>query len=488
MIVPQPCNRRFPTQLRTTNSPEIANASLLAVLIRSLFFFFVAWPAIAQVSISFNNTGLASVTYNGTNFLSYGDLRLDQVEFLNPDGTITDGSTSSTVVVDTTNGIQTRTYSWGTITETYAASGNRLQLSVTVSNQSSLPIQGLLIEPLGVQFPSTIAEFINPGYPQMTNSLGQPAIAQLTFSSGAVALSNDDVAKPLVLGFPSVITTPNTTVPIALVTDRVSWYCSCYPTIVRPIAAGASDSFHFSLRFGGTGSTTTTLAPDLYQAFATAFPATMPAWPDHRAIGSIHLSTNTMGLSGWTTNPRGFLSDQSVDVTTAAGVAALQPRVLNSANDDIAILQNMNAQGMIAWDVEGEQFGPYNGDPTQLATLAPEMDPIADQYFRRFTDAGFRVGVTIRPQQLVIAPGLTSSQQNFVADPTPILLAKAQYAHNRWGATLFYVDSNINSWTDPNPIDPTIFKTLQAAMPDSLFFPEHSVAEYWPTPFRISSF
>jgi hypothetical protein len=31
-----------------------------------------------------------------------------------------------------------------------------------------------------------------------------------------------------------------------------------------------------------------------------------------------------------------------------------------------------------------------------MPTLSPEMDPIADDFFKKYTDAGLRCGVTIR--------------------------------------------------------------------------------------------
>lgn len=450
----------------------------LSSLFVPLLLTLQASPAHAQqtVSISLNSTGLASLSYNGINFLSYGDLRLKQVTFQNSDSSVSYGNISSTVAIDTVHQTQTRTYDWGSIVESYSTSGSTLAISLTVNNTSPLPMKGIWFEPLGLQFPSTIAEFA-AGYPLMLNTLGQPAVQMLTYSTGAVALADDDNLKPLLLGYPYPVNSPNATVPIAVVTDRYD-ACTCFPTIIRPIPAGATDTFHISLRFGPTGSTLTTLAGDVYQSFAADYPFALPAWPDHRPIGSLHLATNTAGLSGWTTNPRGYLNDTTIDVTTPAGVADFQQRMLGWADNDIAVLQGMNAQGMIAWDLEGQQFGPYNGDPTQVGTLAPEMDPIADEFFRRFTDAGFRVGVTIRPQQLTVAPDLSSSQQDFLDDPTQLLIKKAKYAHDRWGATLFYVDSNVKSWTDQTAIDPMIFKNLQAALPDSIFFPEHSTLQY----------
>jgi hypothetical protein len=161
------------------------------------------------------------------------------------------------------------------------------------------------------------------------------------------------------------------------------------------------------------------------------------------------------------------------------------------------------------------------GDPRVFASgYAPEMDAVADQIFSTFTQAGYRVGVTLRPQSMqwgttlpstctystdnnyksyfikVNAPYLqkfyacydpagvkwslipnangsqTSLTSNQVQAEEAQLLSKAQYAHNRWGATLFYVDSAV--WVGGTPLNAQIFRDLQAAMPDSLFMPEQS--------------
>ena len=51
-----------------------------------------------------------------------------------------------------------------------------------------------------------------------------------------------------------------------------------------------------------------------------------------------------------------------------------------------------------------------------------------------------------------------------------LLRSKAAYARDRWGVTIFYVDSAV--YTGGGPIDPAIFRTLQKEFPDSLFIPE----------------
>jgi hypothetical protein len=94
------------------------------------------------VSIAFNSTGLSSLQYNGTEYINYGDLRLDQITFGSPGGSTFSGSTSSTVAIDPIRQTQTRTYNWGSIVVAYSVtSSNRLSLTVTVNNASSSPIQ-----------------------------------------------------------------------------------------------------------------------------------------------------------------------------------------------------------------------------------------------------------------------------------------------------------------------------------------------------------
>jgi hypothetical protein len=109
----------------------------------------------------------------------------------------------------------------------------------------------------------------------------------------------------------------------------------------------------------------------------------------------------------------------------------------------------------------------YIGDPRVATQTLPELgfDNTLDEYFRRFTTAGFRVGVTLRPTQFT-ATSPTTGTQTDVADPAALMIAKARYARDRWGATLFYVDSN-------DAFRGQDISRLAAALPDCLFIPEH---------------
>jgi hypothetical protein len=149
-----------------------------------------------------------------------------------------------------------------------------------------------------------------------------------------------------------------------------------------------------------------------------------------------------------------------------------------SADQTISILRDMNAQGMVLWDVEGEEFKhaiTYIGDPRLLPSLAPEMDEFADAYFAKFRDAGFRVGLCVRPQVFTKTSGRTPEQRETV-DPAKILIDKIAYARKRWDATLFYIDSN----GAPNsPLDPDVFRKVVEQFPDVLLIPEHANLQYY---------
>ena len=153
--------------------------------------------------------------------------------------------------------------------------------------------------------------------------------------------------------------------------------------------------------------------------------------------------------------------------------------ILNAfADESIGILRDMNAQGMILWDVEGEEFKhaiTYIGDPRLVPSLAPEMDELADKFFARYRDAGFRVGLCIRPQLFSRRPG-NQVEQRDTPDPAKVLIEKIAYARKRWDATMFYIDSN---GSPNNPLTAEVFRQVLDQFPDILLIPEHSNLEYY---------
>lgn len=430
----------------------------------------------SNVSIQFGSNGLSSLKHNGIEYLSYGDPRLDMLQFTGTGGQLVNGDVSGSISVDATNRRVTRTSSWGAMVLDYTPGPDRLTVAVTIRNNSAEAIQGIWFEPLGLHFPSSVSEY-NGSIPLIVNTVGRLAVQPMSYSGGTMILVAEDVAKPLQIGFPWAFDGNRSTFPLTLNTGRVSSLPDSYPLIKRPIPAHASDSFTFSLRFGPAGSTKDTLAGDMYGRYAAVFPQTLN-WPDRRAIGALFVSTAD---TKYPNNPRGFFLDPNLNVFTPAGKAELWSRMMAYADYSIGVLKSMNAQGMIMWDIEGQQFPhaiSYVCDPRQVGTLAPEIDGITDAFFKKFRDAGLKVGVCLRPQDFRLAADGKSAQQVSVDDPTALLMDKVRYAHDRWGATIFYVDSNVNE-KDPNPTDAEVFAQLLAAFPDVLFIPEHQNLRYY---------
>ncbi|MEJ0088694.1 MAG: hypothetical protein WDM80_02925 [Limisphaerales bacterium] len=197
-------------------------------------------------------------------------------------------------------------------------------------------------------------------------------------------------------------------------------------------------------------------------------------WPDRRPIGALFLASNS---SSSPTNPRGWFNDPKLDFTGTNGAQRFKKALFEYTDRSIDILKRTSAQGVIVWDLEGEQYPhktTFIGDPRLLNRMAPEMAPLADELFGRLRNAGFKVGLTVRPQQLVFRPGWTEQSQ--VINIKKALLGKIDFARTNWGATLFYIDSN---WGLRRPDEMWQLRSLAKERPDILLIPEHTYLPYW---------
>ncbi len=288
-----------------------------------------------------------------------------------------------------------------------------------------------------------------------------------------------------------------------------------YRQTIRP---GETQRFVHVLRFGEPEETLTTLAPEPFEEFRQAFPQ-LVNWPDRRPVGMWFVAEGSQRSA---TNPRGYLWNPQLNVADRASFRRL---LLAKADEIINRMNQMQPrpQGIIVWDLEGQEFNhafTYIGYPNKLNELAPEMDAVADELFERFRAAGYHVGVTIRPQIFdsgyQLPPRCSSEGYPWVNDKflkldavfpyrlyrcrdgaweatlngpgaqknvdidaqiLDVLRAKISYARNRWGARLFYVDSN--AYTGQGAVNPMIFRTLAAEFSDCLLFPELETDYYW---------
>ena len=199
-------------------------------------------------------------------------------------------------------------------------------------------------------------------------------------------------------------------------------------------------------------------------------PGTTWRWADRRPLGVMMLCS---AHPGWATNPRGWLNDPTIDVTTPAGVAAFERRLDGLIDLTIELLRAQDAQGVVFWDLEGRQHVvSYVGDPRQLARFAPEMEAYADRMFARLRAAGFAVGMVLRAQAAVWeADGIP--QVRTVQDPAGLLGDKIAYARQRWGATLFPLLGQSGSAMGME----TICRRVIAHQPDILLMPTAADAD-----------
>ena len=427
-----------------------------------------------RVTMEFHPSGLTAIKFNGTNFLDFGEFRVVRATMRQPLGATVTADLNSRVTVDAAAQTITRKFRWGAVSTQYETEGNRLLIKVTTKNTSSDTIDGVVYEPLGLIFPSKVLEY-DGSSPLLGHNVGNPTVVGLSYKDGVIVLVNEDVRKPLIIGFPWALDRPaNTIFPLRIVTGRDSMLPDMLPYIQRPIKPGEADVFTLSLRFGSHGSSAVTLADDVLKKFAAVFPTELK-WKDRRPIGTVTLAT--AGLNS-PTNPRGWFQDRKLDVTTEEGRADFHRRLLQVAESTINVLRDMNAQGMITWDIEGQEHAAaiYAGDPRAYATLAPEMSQVADEYFRTVRDAGFRVGVCVRPQELVIDKAHNNVFERETQDPKQVLMQKIAWAKQHWGASLFYIDFN----GDPSrPLDADIVNDVAKAFPDVLLIPEHKNLRYY---------
>ncbi|BAU11418.1 hypothetical protein LEP3755_19120 [Leptolyngbya sp. NIES-3755] len=204
-------------------------------------------------------------------------------------------------------------------------------------------------------------------------------------------------------------------------------------------------------------------------------------WIDRRPIGTMFLSNGTAYTPN---NPRKWLNARDLDLSTAAGKEEFRKRMIALANFSITHLKQIDAQGVLVFDIEGgeAESGEYTwvGDPRLVGERAPEMEEIADEFFQTFKKAGFRVGVTIRAQFMFPYPTPLPRRWwekdknlarywSYRTDEEAIegISKKIAYARKRWGATLFYIDSN-------NEKALSVIEKLQQKFPDTLLIPEHT--------------
>jgi len=257
---------------------------------------------------------------------------------------------------------------------------------------------------------------------------------------------------------------------------------------------GQTTRLTISLR-PGTKDAPLAPAQDILDAYREAHPM-MLDWPDRRPIVRSFLGDNLPFHEA--TGPE-FVKPE-VQVTDK-----FRQRVMNHADQLIEDMKRIDAQGMIIWNVESNGGRlQYVGTPQMIEYFSPEMDAVADEFFKKIRDAGFRVGVCLRPSDIIIGQndkGEYFYRHAYPRDESVVdrLDREIKYAKQRWGATLFYVDTNRvyampkneqekEGWPRRDNGKFEVYKALMNAEqweellrrnPDCLFTVEHTYARYY---------
>jgi HEAT repeat protein len=411
-------------------------------LIATAAFSFPKTPASASeqrpaLIVRYASGGLASVTYDGNELLASN---------IPPDGALTrsDGTNVGLTLpagsARLENGVLTRTYPGLVIVTTLRQDKDDLVMTVTYQNKGIQSISAIEDKPFALRFPrrplgitwkwdySTSVDLDEaPGV--VIADWGVDKLA-LVVNQGSATADAANTVHPMSMGFGS----PSGEIPRAYpITFRTTFH--------PPLEPGHEWTFQASLRFAPSNKPTMEFVGDVYRNFAAAYPFTLN-WPDRRPIGTVFLAQSAMH---WPTNPRGWFADEKVDVTTPKGRKAFHDRLMKYADTCIYEIKKCSGQGMICWDVEGDQMPhaiTYLGDPRILPKEAPEMDAAADEFFKKFRDAGLKTGVCIRPSQ-VFSDGAGGWKHRQVRDCIAEMSDKIAYAKRRWGCSIFYMDTNV---------------------------------------------
>ncbi len=433
---------------------------------------FVGAGAAAQggLEVSFDDNGLRTLAYGDESFAEDPTFRVVQVRLATQaGGSLIADLSEERRSFDPTERRLTLAYAWGEVRCTYQREPDRLGLTIEVQNRGALTVAEIVLCPMETRFPQP-PEGWQPHMPYRGFNLDAPTAVAAKCANTAVVVCNEDVSRPLQVGWAGRESLESRPMVVATSSDWMAEMLN--PRLARPIHPGLSDRYEISLRFAPTGTDTQALTADIDRRFAEAHPSIIH-WPDRRPIGALFLSSSDLGAPA---NPRGWFGDREFALDPENGYTGFRERLLGWARQSVEILQDLGCQGMITWDIEGQEHPhaiSYLGDPR---SLPPEMEAAVDDYFAVFRDAGLRTGVCVRPQIPVRSAYGDGVRQIEPPDPVANLDAKITYAKERWGCTLFYVDSN----GDPNiPIPASVFRALAGRHPDVLLIPEHETAAYF---------
>ena len=292
-------------------------------------------------------------------------------------------------------------YPWGAATFDYAPRPDRLGITVTIENASDRTIADFDVRPLELRLPEGVEE--RKRWNRMVSMPDHVGVVEAAYGEEKLLLACETMGYlRFGLGRPRE---GRREMPVVLQGGLHMMKPGGveYPLLGLPrVGPGERLEVRFSLRFAPADADTDGIVADVYDAFR-AYHRPRLVWKDRRPVGAIFLPTGR----GPAKNPRNWFKAKDLDIRTPEGREELRERMMDFADRCINTLQKTNAQGMIVWNPEGgENPHPitYIGDPRMVRLVAPEMEEIYPEFFRKFTEAGLRTGCCIRPTQVYMTP------------------------------------------------------------------------------------
>lgn len=402
-------------------------------------------------------------------------------------------------------------YPWGAAFFAWRAEAHRAVLDLTLVNQTDQTLADFRVRLASLRFPEP-PEGMAPEKPRMERSFDNLAVVEAKWPDAKLLACVDTIWPPLHFGFGEATDDAGRVRPLVVqggIPAPAPEADTVHPHGLPRIPPGGHATYRFSLRFATPDADRHEILADLYEEFR-AYWRPIGDWPDNRFIGAVFLPS--AGHLKSERNPRGwkwFNKRQypDFDIRTEAGRKLFEEKVVEYAERSVEVLTAMDAQGVIVWNLEGEENPhpiSYIGDPRMLPILTPEMDEVADRFFRVFTEAGLRTGVTIRPTQVyrkkdgAVSHGTGShgpDRNPLDDDFGPVepaglpwwrhypvaerMIRKIDYAKKRWGCTIFYVDTNgvirpMGEESDFQWVELSghTWRRIKEAHPDVLLIPE----------------
>lgn len=447
------------------------------------------------IEFSIDPQGVTRLVHNKTALIDAADPGCEVlvVRVQQADGSIAEHKSPKPTSMTFDAATQTRTlaFDWGSCAVTMRPTSYGVEVVTVLSNTSPQTISGIELAPVHLRIVRA----------HLTNNANiSPVGFRTEHATGVLGLMNGAPEYRLFLRHDSATKAGAVPVIFASIPPRVSKHPVINNDLLShpgsPVLAPGG-KMELRLQIGLAQSGTSLLSgifPEYRQWMQQRWPVSLN-WPDRRSIGMIFLCNPA---TKWKTNPRGFLfgGGEKNDVFSPEGLEKFGQALMAYADANIQHLKSMNAQGVIVWDIEGQEYPhaiTYLGDPRVLPEAAPEMDKFADAFMAKFRDAGFKVGLTIRPTEVynMVPPDQPGRFLFHRESPDPVQLMsdKITYAKKRWGATIFYLDSNLFTtiWGSkydasanvPGLMPVSMIRKLHELHPDCLIIPEWANEEYY---------